>query len=131
MFRKRPLWHIRIRAERNVNWEYGRTNISHRLRRLNFGFGNSTKPLLDQFNAGVFILSRNLSFVFFTLAVEVVGGTTFETKASRRIGPDERMVVERIRFIFSFIEVLLSGEINNSKPRALICFRVGFLWNKT
>ena len=109
----------------------GLSNIMCRLRRLNLGLGDSTKPLLNHFDAGVFILSRNLAIVFFALAVKVVGGTTFKTKASRRISPDERMVIKWIRFLFGFIKVLLGGEIYDSKVGTLIGFRVRFLWNKT
>ena len=101
-----------------------------RLRRLNLGLGDSTKLLLNHFDAGVFILSRNLVIVFFALAVKVVGGITFKTKASRRISPDERMVIKWIRFLFGFIKVLLGGEIYDSKTGTLIGFRVRFLWNK-
>src|SRR2546421_5272802 len=108
----------------------GLSDIICRLRRLNLGLRDSTKPLLNHFDAGVFILSRNLAIVFFALAVKMVGGTTFKTKVSRRISPDKRMVIKWIRFLFGFIKVLLGSKIYDSKTGMLIGFRVRFLWNK-
>ena len=75
-------------------------------------------------------MSRNLAIVFFALAVKVVGGITFKTKASRRISPDERMVIKWICFLFGFIKVLLGDKIYDSKLGTLIGFRVRFLWNE-